>query len=162
MSVESLGALWLAVLAEIERLQDAPAGEDDDGMSTAPAADLLAWVDDLEARIGWDVDTLRPLVVAYVEARYVRELSRTDTCAEDVRNAARFVRILAQWLGPVDFAEMRARNAVKPVNVCHSHDFCDANMAMHAALGEPEITDQTLRTMARVWEIAEPAITGAN
>lgn len=54
------------------------------------------------------------------------------------RLADRFAAILRQWLTPAEFAEMVARNRAtdKRAGVCHSHDFCDANMAMDQAWRE--------------------------
>lgn len=48
----------------------------------------------------------------------------------------RFVRILRDELSPSDFAEMLSRNRHEPnPAVCHSHDFCDANVYMADAFG---------------------------
>lgn len=50
--------------------------------------------------------------------------------------ADRFVVILRTWLTPEEIAEVRKRNATETSpHVCHSHDFCDANMAMDEAWG---------------------------
>jgi hypothetical protein len=49
--------------------------------------------------------------------------------------AAEFAALLREDLSPREFKEMKARNAVQTdANICHSHDFCDANMVMDAAL----------------------------
>jgi hypothetical protein len=49
--------------------------------------------------------------------------------------AVAFVAVLRTWLTPQEMAMVRERNRVEPdARVCHSHDFCDANMAMDAAL----------------------------
>ncbi len=45
-----------------------------------------------------------------------------------------FVRKLREWLTPEEFAEMRRRQPTAPPNVCASHDFCDANMAMNEVM----------------------------
>lgn len=48
--------------------------------------------------------------------------------------AAEFARILREWLTDAEWAEMRRANAAETDdNVCHSHDYCDANMAMDEA-----------------------------
>jgi hypothetical protein len=48
--------------------------------------------------------------------------------------AEAFVAVLREWLTPEQFDEVCRRNAVQTDRlVCHSHDFCDANMAMYAA-----------------------------
>lgn len=48
--------------------------------------------------------------------------------------AAKFAGVLKEWLTDDQFEEMRLRNRAEAgPGVCHSHDFCDANMAMHEA-----------------------------
>lgn len=47
--------------------------------------------------------------------------------------ATEFANVLRKWLGPVQFAKMQRRNMKSEENVCASHDFCDANMAMAEA-----------------------------
>lgn len=50
------------------------------------------------------------------------------------RVAAEFCRTLCDWLGNTRMLMVVARNKKETDNgVCHSHDFCDANMAMLAA-----------------------------
>lgn len=52
----------------------------------------------------------------------------TDKLAEE------FIGALKQWLTADEWAEMCAENATEEDNaICHSHDYCDANMAMQAA-----------------------------
>lgn len=50
--------------------------------------------------------------------------------------AAAFANVLSGWLTEEQWAEMQALNAIEPAgsDICHSHDFCDANMAMHEAM----------------------------
>jgi hypothetical protein len=49
--------------------------------------------------------------------------------------ARAFARVLRSWLTAKEWKEMRRRNArEEDSSVCHSHDFCDANMAMDEAL----------------------------
>lgn len=47
--------------------------------------------------------------------------------------AEAFAEVMRQWLTPAEFEEMRLRNTRYGPQVCASHDFCDANMAMDAA-----------------------------
>ena len=48
--------------------------------------------------------------------------------------AAAFSRTIREWLNARQLAAVRARNLrERDARVCHSHDFCDANMAMLAA-----------------------------
>lgn len=45
----------------------------------------------------------------------------------------KFAEVLKEWLTPSQWTEMRGRNYNAPPGICASHDFCDANMAMHDA-----------------------------
>lgn len=50
------------------------------------------------------------------------------------RLAAAFAGVLKEWLTDAEWKAVARRNAAEPdPNVCHSHDFCDANMAMDEA-----------------------------
>ena len=45
--------------------------------------------------------------------------------------AKEFCNVLREWLTPDQMVEIASRNSKETlVGVCHSHDFCDANMAM--------------------------------
>jgi len=79
--------------------------------------------------------------------------------------ATRYVTILTAWLTPEEWTEMRARNAADTDSkVCHSHDYCDANMAMCEAFESvtgytpdgDNMDDATLWNAA--WELAMPAL----
>lgn len=78
--------------------------------------------------------------------------------------AAEFAKVLRTWLTPEEFTEMRCSNRGETdEGVCHSHDFCDANMAMLRALtnlGVPEDSvnyqdDATLELWNSAWDIAK-------
>ena len=45
----------------------------------------------------------------------------------------RFVTVLEEWLTPAEFEQVRTLNDSRQPGICHSHDFCDANMAMEQA-----------------------------
>lgn len=48
--------------------------------------------------------------------------------------ARQFCLVLRDTLSPTQMAEVVRRNAAQPdPSICHSHDFCDANMAMAEA-----------------------------
>jgi hypothetical protein len=69
-----------------------------------------------------------------------------------------FGEVIRQWLTPEEMASVIARNAVETdPHVCHSHDFCDANMAMLRAMAPeqfaPDDEEQTARINA-AWDIA--------
>ncbi len=60
---------------------------------------------------------------------------RKEPRAENARRVAvAFKAVLTEWLTADEMAAVTARNRaeVNP-HVCHSHDFCDANMAMDEA-----------------------------
>lgn len=69
MSIPNLGALWLAVLAELENMTGEPADDDDDGMQTVDTASLELWADDLQDRVGLTVDGFREALQAYTSER---------------------------------------------------------------------------------------------
>lgn len=74
--------------------------------------------------------------------------------------ARKFAAVLEAWLSPQDFAELRRRNAAETdANICHSHDFCDANMAMDAALRACGVDNAAAvdRLWTAAWEIATRA-----
>ena len=51
-----------------------------------------------------------------------------------------FTALLLSELGPEQLAEVAIRNSREPdQNICHSHDFVDANMVMHAAFMRHDI-----------------------
>lgn len=61
---------------------------------------------------------------------------------------AKFVETLREWLSPKAFEIMQIRNTYEDdKGICHSHDFCDANMAMAEAFEmiverEPDVADE--------------------
>ncbi len=53
------------------------------------------------------------------------------------RIAGRFAQLLLEEIGLINMRETDARNTAEPSpGVCHSHDFCDANMVMDEAFTE--------------------------
>jgi hypothetical protein len=83
--------------------------------------------------------------------------------------AEAFSEVMRQWLSPAEFAEMKRRNECDPAyagKCCASHDFCDANMAMDAAmqdvLGDAyRIEDETLHPIwNEAWSLARKLYLG--
>ena len=72
---------WRAFVAELERLQCAPADDDQLAMHESDDADLRGWVDDLEARLGFNVDRLRPLMEPYIAASRA-EIRAMQACGD--------------------------------------------------------------------------------
>lgn len=64
-----------------------------------------------------------------------KETIMTTTDTEQTAKLARaFSAVLLEWLGPGRVAEAAALNDVElNPDVCHTHDFCDANEAMLVA-----------------------------
>lgn len=73
---------------------------------------------------------------------------------------------IREWLSPEELTEANRLNATADASTCHSHDFCDANMAMDAAYrktvgrdflpqgdAEPSEADTALWNAA--WDIAK-------
>lgn len=76
--------------------------------------------------------------------------------------AAEFCRVLNEWLTPDQIAEVNARNAAETdENICHSHDFCDANQAMLDAMAvfglDFESTDEQNTLINAAWDLAKAA-----
>jgi hypothetical protein len=68
--------------------------------------------------------------------------------------AKEFSKVLRSWLTPEQMTEVIALNREeKSPGICHSHDFCDANMAMLEAichelgLTEDQFMDQLMKEM---------------
>lgn len=104
-------------------------------------------------------------IVAFVEAR----LAKPKSLPPKEALAARFVAILKGSLSSKQFAEMRRRNRDESsAGVCHSHDFCDANMLMAQAFSDLgystdyDFGDDEAFTARwnEAWEHAMPKLTG--
>lgn len=66
----------------------------------------------------------------------------TDRESKTIAVANRFVASLRAELGAEGFAEVVRRNrADADLGVCHSHDFCDANVLMHQAVKKVQGND---------------------
>jgi len=70
--------------------------------------------------------------------------------------AARFIIGLTQELRPDQFETACVRNVNAKPGICHSHDFCDANMTMHDAWcatfnAEPDVANEK---DAAIWSAA--------
>ena len=100
----------------------------------------------------------------------------TDDLSEalDAALGAQFAMVLDEWLEADEYAQVRQRNALDPQaaagGCCHSHDFCDANMAMLEAfaviygrepvMGEDDPAmaaqqDEDMERMNRAWSVAK-------
>jgi hypothetical protein len=87
--------------------------------------------------------------------------------ADAIVIAGRFVTVLQSWLKPHEWQEMCRLNALEtnPL-ICHSHDFCDANMAMCEAFesvtGTTPLADDEILTSLwnDAWALAMPALGG--
>lgn len=118
---------------------------DDTTEDGTTAEDLRGWADDLEARVGMNVDAFRAALETFIH----------------VRAAFAFVRALRD-LGASTLPDIVARNACEDIaEVCHSHDFCDANVVMAKACGQDEtapVTDDEVADMMAAWSAAAPML----
>lgn len=84
-----------------------------------------------------------------------------DKCFFEEAIAAKFSAILREWIGEEKVAEVVRRNAAEPhPSICHTHDFCDANMAMAEAwerLTGRRPQDCPERLWDAAWDIAKRA-----
>jgi hypothetical protein len=79
---------------------------------------------------------------------------------KDVKQlASKFSQVLNEWLTPEEMSEVRQRNDAEPKDsgICHSYDFCDANMAMFEAFEKvlnrkPRIVDEEASEEDREWD----------
>jgi hypothetical protein len=108
----------------------------------------------------WTVGTgnMRGTALAHLEAILycwaVGECGDEFGVPADVWN---FLDTLQAHMSLDDLATALERNAVEPDRgVCHTHDFCDANMACAEALEITEVTDANLERMQKVWNDAAP------
>jgi hypothetical protein len=76
--------------------------------------------------------------------------------------AVEFSTVLKTWLSPEELEEVVRRNDKDDLIICHSHDFCDANMAMHEVfmrhgmnVTEEMGTGRFGQTWAEVWDSAK-------
>lgn len=76
--------------------------------------------------------------------------------------AINFSKVLRRWLTPQELAEVVKRNAAQTdTGICHSHDFCGANMAMLEAFEEnglpvPEDPNEDhFKLWNAAWDIAK-------
>lgn len=76
--------------------------------------------------------------------------------------ATEFGNVLRQWLPPEEVHDVNTRNMSEPdSSVCHSHDFCDANMAMTQAWQNltgaefDPMNDADSATFNAAWRIAK-------
>lgn len=85
----------------------------------------------------------------------------TKTIPQHEKIAREFSKVLREWLTAEQMAQVISRNA-KETNpsICHSHDFCDANMAMMEAYekvtGEEidNLTEEQSALWGKAWDHA--------
>lgn len=97
------------------------------------------------------------------KSRILRLSAQRPTFKYDVKQlAVEFSKTLRIWLKPMDMVRVVERNNDDgDPRVCHSHDFCDANMAMGAAFenvfGRPwnDESDMDEAIWAFAWDVAK-------
>jgi hypothetical protein len=89
------------------------------------------------------------------------------TDEQAARIAALHVATLRRWLQPHEWQAMLRDNAAEArADVCHSHDYCDANESMAAAFADVMGRDieadaeADARLWSRAWSLAMPELTG--
>lgn len=77
----------------------------------------------------------------------------------EVQIAKEFCQILNWWLNAEEMAEVVRRNAEETnPNICHSHDFCDANEAMIVAFENYELDPiENMELCNKAWDLAKAA-----
>lgn len=111
---------------------------------------------------GYDGRDLYSLGWGYA-TQIVREPAPLPQAAE-LLIALRFIEVLQAWLTKDEWAEMRERNRLQvDPRICHSHDHCDANMAMAEAFESvtghtPDGEDADTALWNKAWELAMPVL----
>ena len=81
-------------------------------------------------------------------------MSKTDK----IKAVARaFGRLLLKKLGGRLAAAVRLNRAEGNPNVCHTHDYCDANMVMERAMRECGESGRTVAVWNAAWDMAKAA-----
>ncbi|WP_432263359.1 hypothetical protein [Cupriavidus sp. TMH.W2] len=134
-------------------------GESDSKLAGIAAAVPVA----IETEAGWlaYLPLINGKMLPVGETPHTTSQAAFFACAEML--AKRFSAVLGEWLSTTELAIVVARNrACKDPLVCHSHDFCDANMAMQQAIEEIKIgdseslvTDEQTDLMNAAWDIAK-------
>lgn len=95
------------------------------------------------------------------DAELVRQAKAAHEQALATVIARAFAEILREWLSAEEMAEVLVRNAAETnPNICHSHDFCDPNMAMlEAFMSATEFDDPPADNVLWVaaWDLARAA-----
>lgn len=90
------------------------------------------------------------LVTRYAEGYLTGEGQERPALVQAI--AQEFGRELRNALSPEDMAEVLARNATQAdPQICHSHDFCDANMVMLAAFERLGFTEDDVLPDGSRW-----------
>jgi hypothetical protein len=70
----------------------------------------------------------------------------------------KFAELVRECLSGSDYSEMCRLNAAEDnPNICHSHDFCDANVLMAEAMSEfdlPELSEESGNDFIAFWNAA--------
>jgi hypothetical protein len=91
--------------------------------------------------------------ISQVASHFTGERTMTPT-----ELAKAFCEELSRNLTPEQLDEVNRLNAEDSDNICHSHDFCDANQVMLDAMGaEFENTDEQNTLINQAWAIAKAA-----
>jgi len=134
---------------------------------------MCASDDDMERFVGNEDQITQQELNDLLERLESRTGSRGDepvpVCTPE-RLAMEFSKIIRSWLTVEEMEEVISRNKTQTCDdVCHSHDFCDANMAMEEALGKvglPSMHDEnfadadvlnpiTSERWGKAWSIAK-------
>jgi len=106
---------------------------------------------------------MKPIIMDDVDA--VRaDLDRARAEETPRKLAVEFSKIIRRWLTPLQLSQVVIMNRKNPnKNICATHEFCDANVAMDEAFaivtGQPASADlndeTTLELWVKAWQIAQ-------
>lgn len=98
--------------------------------------------------IAWDF--VRQLESEGLEDCVIMEDGRTEAIARE------FSRVLKVWIGAENMDLLRQANDEEAdEGICHSHDFCDANMAMQQAFQNLKLDEDNVAMWNAAWDMAK-------
>jgi hypothetical protein len=95
-----------------------------------------------------------------VEKRRQEVMSTTTTTEQKTAVARTFVQHLRSMLTRDEWRALGDAQFTEPdANVCHSHDYCDANIVMATAFEEHDLDYRDSSLWNEVWTLAKPMMT---
>lgn len=93
--------------------------------------------------------------VPFEGTKFDRETPSSPIARDAASIGARFIELLKAEMSPLQFAQVQSWNAAETdPRICHSHDFCDANMVMLAAFWDAGMQTVDTDEERALWDAA--------